>query len=450
LVIERLNILVVDDMDIHRFNLCRLLREHQVTSVETYEEAVEALENKYFDLCFFDLSLKNDDNNLLGLELVKRASQKGIYNVVMSSHEQDLVIDKAYEQGTNSYFVKGNEQENILSLISEFQLSKNDKLIQELLVENYFTKDPETLRDLKSLAHINALKRPLLITGASGVGKSSLAKSIHKVANRSGKYTELDCSTIKDDLLESKLFGHKKGSFTGAINDRIGVFEECHDGTLFIDEIGTLSFEGQKKFLHFLQSGEFTPVGGSRVMKSNVKVIAGTNEDLLSLIKKKKFREDLYYRINGHHIALKPLSERKCDILPLIKKYSKGKRRVTYSADAKKLLQDYPWYGNIRELINFTEYVTTLKVGRITESHVQSYINKSAHENKSESIFTKEQYNYALENGLQSLLKKIRTDITQYNSAQNNNNRNQVRKDLKLSHNYVYPKKTKGRELENV
>jgi DNA-binding NtrC family response regulator len=419
-------------------------------AAETYEEAIQALDEKHFDLCFFDLSLKDNDENLLGLDLVKRATQKNIYNVVMSSHEQDSIIEKAYEHGTNGYFVKGNEKENIGSLLSEFQLSKNDNLIQELLIENYFTKDPETLKDLKSLASINALKRPLLITGPSGVGKSSLAKSIHKITNRLGKYTELDCSTVKDDLLESKLFGHKKGSFTGAISDRTGVFEECHDGTLFIDEIGTLTLEGQKKFLHFLQTGEFTPVGGNKALRSSVKVIAGTNEDLQSLIKKKSFREDLYYRISGHHIALKPLCERRCDILPLIKKYSKGKRRVTYSTDAKKLLQNYSWNGNIRELINFTEYVTTLKVGQITELHIQTYINKSTDGQKSENIFTQEQYEYALESGLQSLLKKIRVDITQYNSARNNNNRNKVRKDLKLSSNYIYSKKNKTREPQNV
>lgn len=430
-------------MEIHRFNLCRLLRDHNVTALSTYEEGVDALGNNSFDLCLFDLSLKDDCNKLLGLELVSLASQNNIYNVVMSSHEQDSVIDEAYDRGTSGYFVKGNEKNNINNLISEFQLSRNDKLIQDLLLENYFTKDPETLKDLKSLAHINALKRPLLITGPSGVGKSSLAKSIHKITNRTGKFTELDCSSIKDELLESKLFGHKKGSFTGATQDRIGVFEESRDGTLFIDEIGTLSLQAQKRFLHFLQTGEFTPVGGNRVIKANVKVIAGTNENLPLLIKKKKFREDLYYRITGHQVALKPLRERKCDILPLIRRYSKGKKRVSYTDEAKELLENYSWQGNIRELINFTEYITTLKEGRITAEHVKIYIGKfeNSYEIEEQKSFTDEQYQYALNNGLQKLLKRMREDIIRYNSTQNKHVRHQVKKDLKLSSNYVYSKK---------
>jgi transcriptional regulator with PAS, ATPase and Fis domain len=213
----------------------------------------------------------------------------------------------------------------------------------------------------------------VLIIGESGVGKENIPKVIHQNSRRkNGKYFAVNCGAIPEGTIDSELFGHEKGSFTGAIETRKGYFEEANGGTLFLDEIGELPLASQAKLLRVLQSGEFIKVGSSKVEKTDVRVIAASNKNLLHLVGQGKFRVDLYYRLNAIQIQMPPLRERKEDIYLFFRKFTSdfsekyGMGKVTLTNDAIDLLINYRWPGNIRQLKSITETVTALESERLT------------------------------------------------------------------------------------
>jgi transcriptional regulator with PAS, ATPase and Fis domain len=208
----------------------------------------------------------------------------------------------------------------------------------------------------------------VLVVGESGVGKENIPKIIHQYSlRRNGKYFAVNCGAIPEGTIESELFGHEKGSFTGAIGDRKGYFEEADGGTLFLDEIGELPLPFQAKLLRVLQSGEFTRVGSSKVSKTDVRVVAATNVDLRHAVSRGKFRADLYYRLNAVQINMPALRDMKDDIYLLFRKFAAdysekfGMRKVSLDRDAIELLRRYRWPGNIRQLKNIAEAVEVLE-----------------------------------------------------------------------------------------
>ena len=220
---------------------------------------------------------------------------------------------------------------------------------------------------LKSYARVDY---PVLITGESGTGKELFARELHRISPRKEKpYFVQNCCAIPETLLESELFGHKKGSFTGAMRDKIGLFEAAHGGTIFLDEIGDMSYNLQARLLRFIQEGEIKPVGSSASKKVNVRIISATNANLSEAIAKKRFREDLFYRLNVLPIHLPPLRERKEDIPILLERFldleSKrlGIPLKKISQEAMEQLLQYPWKGNIRELENFIRHIIVIKEG---------------------------------------------------------------------------------------
>ena len=205
---------------------------------------------------------------------------------------------------------------------------------------------------------------PVLITGESGTGKDLISMALHNLSSREDKpFVVQNCSAIPDTLLESKLFGYKKGAFTGATGDRVGLLKAADGGTVFLDEIGDMSLHLQSRILRVIQNSEIKPLGDTRTRKINVRIISATNKDLREAVAKKKFREDLFYRINVLPLHLPPLRERKKDIPLLLNYFLKreclklgiSQRRI--SKKALRYLEDYPWEGNIRELENFVKYI---------------------------------------------------------------------------------------------
>ncbi len=233
--------------------------------------------------------------------------------------------------------------------------------------------DPALNRALEIAVAVAPTDITVLVSGESGVGKENIPRIIHQNSRRkNGKYFAINCGAIPEGTIDSELFGHEKGSFTGANEMRRGYFEEADGGTLFLDEIGELPLASQAKLLRVLQSGEFIRVGSSKVLKTDVRVIAATNVNLLHYVSKGKFREDLYYRLNAVSISMPALRERKEDINLLFRKFASdfsakyGMSKVTLTEDASIMLRKYRWPGNIRQLKNVAESVSALESARMS------------------------------------------------------------------------------------
>ncbi|MBR3304192.1 MAG: sigma-54-dependent Fis family transcriptional regulator [Bacteroidales bacterium] len=242
--------------------------------------------------------------------------------------------------------------------------------------------DPKFNKALEVAERVAKTDLSVLVSGESGVGKESIPQIIHSSsARKHNKYIAVNCGAIPEGTMESELFGHIKGSFTGANETRKGYFEVADGGTIFLDEVGELSSESQKRLLRVLESGEFYKVGSSNVQKTNVRVIAATNVNLLDAIKQKRFREDLYYRLNQIPIELPPLRERRGDINMLFRKFAVdcadnyGMPPISLTRDALHLLQSYNWPGNIRQLRNIVEQISVLESNRTIDLEVlKSYL----------------------------------------------------------------------------
>lgn len=235
--------------------------------------------------------------------------------------------------------------------------------------------DPSLNRALEMSVSIAPTDLTVLIIGESGVGKDVLPKIIHQNSLRkNGKYFAVNCGAIPEGTIDSELFGHEKGSFTGATETRKGYFEEANGGTLFLDEVGELPLASQAKLLRVLQSGEFIKVGSSKVEKTDVRVIAATNVNLLHAVSQRKFREDLFYRLNAILINMPSLRDRKDDIYLLFRKFTSdfsekyGMQKISLSHNAIEMLREYRWPGNIRQLKNVTETITAIESRKINSS----------------------------------------------------------------------------------
>lgn len=233
--------------------------------------------------------------------------------------------------------------------------------------------DPELNRALEMAVAVAPTDITVLVTGESGVGKENIPRIIHQFSPRkNSKYFAINCGAIPEGTIDSELFGHEKGSFTGATEMRRGYFEEADGGTLFLDEVGELPLPSQAKLLRVLQSGEFIRVGSSKVLKTNVRVVAATNVNLLHAVAKGKFREDLYYRLDAVTIKMPALRERPTDINLLFRKFASdfsanyGMAKVTLTEEASIMLRKYRWPGNVRQLKNVAEKVSALESRRIS------------------------------------------------------------------------------------
>ena len=233
--------------------------------------------------------------------------------------------------------------------------------------------DPALNRALEIAVTVAPTDITVLVTGESGVGKENIPRIIHQNSpRRRGKYFAINCGAIPEGTVDSELFGHEKGSFTGANEMRKGYFEEADGGTLFLDEVGELPLATQARLLRVLQSGEFIRVGSSKVLKTDVRVVAATNVNLLHAVSKGKFREDLYYRLNAVAIFMPALRDRKTDINLLFRKFASdfatkyGMRKVALTEDASIMLRKYRWPGNIRQLKNVAETISALESGRMS------------------------------------------------------------------------------------
>src|SRR6187402_2171248 len=346
----RKSILVVDDEKNQREILETILsgEGYDVTTASSGEAAMKFVADRHFDLVLSDLKM----TGMSGLDLLKELTDhdKSIIVILLTAHGTiDSAVD-ALRLGAFEYLQKPYDSAKLLETVSR-ALKKLTTLDAEII-----SVSPEMDQVKKLILKIAKSNSTVLIRGESGTGKELIARSIHTNSLRSSEaFQAVNCAAINENLLESELFGHEKGSFTGAIADKKGLFEIAHNGTLFLDEIGELDISLQAKILRALQEKQIRRVGGLRDIDVDVRVVAATNRDLVHMVEEKRFREDLYYRLNVLSIELPALRERRSDV-PVLIDYFVGKdtrgtsRKISINPDARRLLEDYAYPGNIRQL----------------------------------------------------------------------------------------------------
>ena len=345
-------------------------------------EALEILRQKQYELLLVDVRLQDGDGFDL-LEQVKRNHPESQVILMTGYGDADAAVE-ALHAGAADYLTKPLIDEELLVAIqrvfSQQQvLEENTQLRKELdkqnSLGNVVGQDPRMLKVFDMVESVADTKATVLITGESGTGKSMIARAIHRHSGRSSKpFIEVACGSLPENLLESELFGHVAGAFTGATSDKVGKFMQADGGTIFLDEIGTASPAMQVKLLRVLQELEFEQVGGSKTFKVDVRIVLATNEDLEEAVAEGRFRQDLYYRVNVINIELPSLSDRASDIPLLAQSFLEELKEDTnrpvsgFSEEALGALSSYHWPGNIRELQNVIERAVLLGKGEIIQA----------------------------------------------------------------------------------
>ena len=376
-------ILVIDDDETMRDSCKEILLKdnYDVKLAETGETGLELLRKNVFDIAIVDLKLPG----INGIEVLKNIKEKSpeVVVIVITGYATVSSAVDAMKFGAYDFLPKPFTPDELRVIIKRALEKKNLTIENTLLKEHLMIKNEEEViigknkvmqQIYRLIKKVSPTDSTVLIYGETGVGKELIAKSIHRNSLRSNNpFITVDCGGLAESLIESELFGHVKGSFTGAIATKYGRFELANGGTIFFDEIGNISLNIQSKLLRAIQEREITKVGDSKAIKIDVRIIAATNKNLEKLVKDGKFREDLFYRLNVVPISLPPLRERRDDISQLanyfLKKYSiKRRKEVTSLSDsAMKILIQYDWPGNVRELENIIERAVVLSEGKVIE-----------------------------------------------------------------------------------
>jgi DNA-binding NtrC family response regulator len=386
-IIAKPRILLVDDDELvlESFAGCFESMGYEPECENNPEVALELIQVNEYDLIFLDLKMEPIDGYSI-LHEIKKVNPLTTVIIISGFGELDEAIE-AVEKGAYHIIKKPIDYKDLQFFTRkawEFHLIKSElgKLRNEIQFnrkreDKFITQNANFIKMIELAKEIAESEIPVLIRGESGTGKELMAEFIHENSSRKGQpMIKINCAAIPENLLESELFGHVKGSFTGAIKDRKGRFEMANNGTIFLDEIGEIPLSFQVKLLRVLQSQEFESVGESKTKRVNVRIIAATNSNLEEAIKEKTFREDLYYRLNGIQLKLLSLRERVDDIQPLIEyfidKYKNQEQGpITLSHEALRLLKAYRWSGNVRELQNVIHRAVVLaKTGLIEPRHL--------------------------------------------------------------------------------
>ncbi len=369
-------VLIVEDEEFIRESLCEILslNGYKAVAFSTGEEGIEAIAETDYDIVITDLRLPG----INGIDVVREVKTASPHTacIILTGYASVESAVEAMRVGAYTYLKKPFSKDELLIIMDNaYELSslkvENKKLKKEIKRSSTdailgTSAEVENIRGL--IDKVADTDTTVLILGDSGTGKELVARALHYGSSRSDKpFVPINCGAIPEDLLESELFGYEKGAFTGAISTKIGRFEAANNGTVFLDEIGDMSPGLQIKILRVLQEKEFERVGGLKSIKVDVRVVAATNQDLDLAVEEKRFRKDLYYRLNVIPIYLPPLKERVEDVPLLVKEFmdriceKKNKTLRGVAPEAMKLFEAYDWPGNIRELENLIERIVVLK-----------------------------------------------------------------------------------------
>ncbi len=400
---EKARIIIAEDEKVQRDMLEGFLRGEgfAVDSVANGKEALKKLEEDSYDIALIDYKMPEMDG-FVTLKEIKRL-YPDLPVVIMTAYGTIETAVSCMKEGAIDYLTKPIQLEELLLIIQKVlersNLIRENRDLKNRLKERYtfgniIYASPKMEEVMNLVARVSTSHTTVLIRGESGTGKELIANAIHFSSPRSEKpFIKVNCSAIPETLLESELFGHEKGAFTGAMHKRIGRFEEANGGTIFLDEIGDLAPATQIKLLRILQEKEFQRLGSNTSIKVDVRVIAATHRNLEELMRKGLFREDLYYRLNVISINIPPLRERKEDIPLLIdyfmKKYSKENQKSVFdiSKEARELLIRHSYPGNVRELENIIERAVVLCRGDvITTQDLPFHLSEGKTEEKTETF----------------------------------------------------------------
>lgn len=355
--------------------------KNEVTLFADGHEFIQNLHNNP-DIVVLDYNLPGHN----GIDLLKEINNYNdtIQTIILSGQETLEVVIDAYNNGAKSYIIKNENamvelEKMVQNLSQNVNLRKEVDVLREQIIDrNRYNRiigeSQAILKVLRLIQKVEKTNMLALITGESGTGKELVASAIHYNSNRKNKpFVAVNVAAIPEDLIESELFGHERGAFTGADSRRLGKFEEAHEGTIFLDEIGEMDINLQTKLLRVLQESKITRLGSNKEIPLNVRVIAATNKNLAQRVKDNKMREDLYYRLQGFLIHLPPLRERDNDLLLITRHLLKdfceqnGISQKTFSSDSLKAMMKHPWSGNIRELKAFIERAVLISDGEVIE-----------------------------------------------------------------------------------
>jgi DNA-binding NtrC family response regulator len=428
-----MKILIVEDNSLARKLLRSFLSGHEVDLAENTAQAKQRLNENNYELAFLDLDL-GEDEKLAGLELAKICKDKNLYSVILTGHEEDEIIRLGYQNGAKDYLVKPATQKKADDAINSFLVFDSEKRIDALIRDKYVTTHKETLAELETIKRVSLSDQPILIKGPSGTGKTvvaNLIKEACKVPNE--KFFSINCAQFSDNLIESELFGHKKGSFTGATADKIGLLEKANGGIIFLDEIHSLSMNAQKKLMKAIDDKEFYPVGSTKIVKSHFRIISATCENLLDLMVEKNFRSDFYARISHIQLQLYSLKDRPQDILPLISFYaSKYSRKFTLTDKVKKLLVTLPFENNTRDIEALVDYWNRNAVGVIEPQNIPSQFLPAPEKAKSAKL-SRAHKKLIKEEGLKGYLDMVRDEVILHYLELNNGHRLKTAEDLQIT-----------------
>lgn len=381
---EKIRILIVEDEKLIRWSLRQQLEKHgyTISEAENGAEARKLFQSESWDLVLLDIKLPDANGLDLLKEIVEGDQELPI--IMMTAYSSVESVVNAMKRGAFDYITKPFNLDEVVHTVKkalEVTTLRREVRAIKAGFESRFgfekvigksDKMLEVLEVAKTVAESEA--ETVLIAGESGTGKNLLAQAIHYNSQRAGKpFMEVTCTALPEQLLESELFGHERGAFTDARSTKVGLCELAHNGTLFLDEIGDMPLATQAKLLGFCESRTFRRVGGVKIISVNLRVIAATNQDMLKLIEEKRFREDLYYRLNVIEIVIPPLRERPEDVVLLANFFldrfnHKFKKKVLGIDDtAMRALTSYPWPGNIRELKNVLERAMILTRKEVLE-----------------------------------------------------------------------------------
>jgi two-component system nitrogen regulation response regulator NtrX len=382
--VSKARILIVDDDPTIRESLSRVLdyEDYAVGTAESGAEALEMLGERRFDLALFDIKMPEMD----GLELLERAKRAwpGLVCVMISGHGTVQTAVEATKLGAFDFLEKPPDRDRLLLTIRNGLAQANlaaesEKARRRLGQETRIVGDTPGLRAvLRQIEKVAPTDATVLVTGENGTGKELVAEAIHRHSRRAAaRFVQINCAAIPEELIESELFGHEKGAFTGASSRREGKFELADGGTLLLDEIGDMSLNVQAKVLRVLETGTFERVGGSKTISVDVRILAATNQDLETAVAAGTFRQDLFFRLNVIPVDVPPLRDRRDDIPALVEHFLRlycereDAPPVEIGEDVISLLRAHSWPGNVRELRNTLERMVILSDGvRLTPEDV--------------------------------------------------------------------------------